>query len=71
VFTLLVTLGLSATLSPVEISHRWLLFDLPAMMVMSFLLFIFLLTRQAISRFEGALLLGGYIVVLGMQFLLT
>lgn len=71
VFTLLVTLGLTATLSPVEISHRWLLFDLPAMMLMSFLLFIFLLTKQAISRFEGAMLLGGYVLVLGMQFLLT
>jgi cation:H+ antiporter len=67
VFTLLVTLGLSALLSPVAISPRWLTFELPALIVMSFLLFFFLLTKQAISRLEGAMLLGGYIAIVAVQ----
>lgn len=67
VFTLLVTLGIAAMLSPVSISHRWLSFELPAMIAMSFLLFLFLLTRQTISRLEGAILLCGYLGIVGMQ----
>jgi cation:H+ antiporter len=71
VFTLLVTLGIAAMLSPVTISHRWLSFELPALIVMSFLLFLFLLTKQAISRLEGAMLLGGYLGIVGMQIFLA
>ncbi len=67
VFTLLVTLGISAMLSPVAISNRWLSFELPAMIVMSMMLFLFLMTRQTISRFEGSLLLGGYITIVLIQ----
>ena len=67
VFTLLVTLGIAAMLSPVAISSHWLLFELPALIVMSFLLFFFLLTRNTISRLEGSLLLCGYLVIVGAQ----
>jgi cation:H+ antiporter len=67
VFTLLVTLGIAAMLSPVAISSRWLSFELPALIVMSFLLFVFLLTRNTISRLEGSLLLGGYLAIVGAQ----
>ena len=67
VFTLLVTLGIAAMLSPVAISHRWLSFELPALIVMSFLLFFFLLTKQTISRLEGMILLGGYIGIVAIQ----
>ena len=67
VFTLLVTLGLSAMLAPIEISSRWLSFELPSLIAMSLLLFIFLLTKNAISRLEGAILLGGYLLVVGVQ----
>ncbi len=67
VFTLLVTLGIASMLSPVTISHRWLSFELPALIVMSFLLFFFLLTKNTISRFEGSMLLGGYLFIIGIQ----
>lgn len=67
VFTLLVTLGITAMFSPVAISSRWLSFELPMLVVMSFLLFLFLLTRQEISRLEGAILLGGYLSIIGVQ----
>ncbi len=67
VFTLLVTLGITAMLSPVAISHRWLSFELPALIFMSFLLFFFLLTKQTISRVEGTILLAGYLITVGAQ----
>ncbi|NOS68233.1 MAG: sodium:calcium antiporter [Candidatus Peribacteraceae bacterium] len=71
VFTLLVTLGIAAMLSPVSISHRWLSFELPAMIFMSFLLFFFLLTRQTISRLEGSILLFGYLAIVAIQIFLA
>ena len=71
VFTLLVTLGISSMLSPVAISHRWLSFELPALIVMSFLLFIFLFTKLTISRLEGAILLFGYVSIVAVQIILA
>jgi len=50
----------------VTISHRWLSFELPALIVMSFLLFFFL-TKQTISRLEGSILLGGYLAIVAVQ----
>lgn len=67
VFTLLVTLGITAMLSPVAISNRWLSFELPALIVMSFLLFVFLITKQSISRLEGSILLVGYLAIVAVQ----
>ncbi|MBI2635785.1 sodium:calcium antiporter [Candidatus Peregrinibacteria bacterium] len=71
VFTLLVTLGIAAMLSPVAISSRWLSFELPALIVMSLLLFFFLLTKQTISRLEGAVLLGGYLGIVAIQIVIA
>jgi cation:H+ antiporter len=67
VFTLLVTLGIAAMLSPVAISSRWLSFELPALIIMSFLLFFFLLTKHTVSRPEGAILLLGYLSIVAIQ----
>ncbi len=70
IFTLLVTLGISAMISPLTISRQWIVFDLPALFGMSLLLFTFLLTRKEISRLEGSILLGSYVCVMGLQVLL-
>ncbi|MBI2641705.1 sodium:calcium antiporter [Candidatus Roizmanbacteria bacterium] len=67
IFTLLVTMGLLAFLSPIAISQRWIYFDIPIMIVMSLMLFLFMLTRKTISRFEGSVLLGVYILILVIQ----
>lgn len=67
IFTMLVTLGILAMLTPISILPQWLHFDLPALLIMSFLLFIFLLTGKEISRLEGSVLLGGYVAILGIQ----
>ncbi len=62
VFTLLVTLGILATLSPITISAETLSFDLPVIILMSAALFVFMLTGKAISRFEGSVLIGAYLL---------
>ncbi len=67
IFTMLVTLGISAMLAPMVISDEWLNFDLPALILMSFLLFVFILTKHTISRREGATLLIGYVGIVAIQ----
>src|SRR3989344_865749 len=67
IFTMLVTLGISAMLAPVVISDEWLNFDLPALILMSFLLFIFILTKHTISKREGFILLSGYLSIVIIQ----
>jgi len=70
VFTLLVTTGIIAIIKPVSISPVWISFDIPLMMWMSFLLFIFMTTGRGISRKEGLLLLSSYLATLLIQFLI-
>lgn len=67
IFTLLVTLGILALISPINISTQWRIFDLPAMIFMSVLLFIFCATNRMISRLEGGILLGCYLLLLAIQ----
>lgn len=67
IFTLLVTLGITAMLAPITLEPQWLKFDLPALIVMSGLLFTFIITKYRISRLEGGLLLGGYLLILLIQ----
>ncbi|OGL78466.1 hypothetical protein A3J43_00650 [Candidatus Uhrbacteria bacterium RIFCSPHIGHO2_12_FULL_54_23] len=67
IFTLLVTLGMAAMLSPLTVSATWLRFDLPALIGMSALLFLFTVTRKSISRAEGGMLLAAYLIVLAIQ----
>jgi cation:H+ antiporter len=67
IFTLLVTLGVLALLSPITITDQWLDFDLPVLVGMSFLLFFFILTGRKISKLEGGLLMAAYLVVLILQ----
>ncbi len=67
IFTLLVTLGLLALLSPVSIQPSLLLVTIPAMVLLSGMLLVFMVTGGIISKFEGALLLAGYLVALALQ----
>lgn len=70
IFTLLVTMGFLAFISPITISDRWIYFDIPIMIIMSLMLFIFMTTRKTISKLEGSILLGSYIAVLIIQIFL-
>src|SRR3990167_1941038 len=67
IFTLLVTVGFLAFISPVTISKQWIYFDIPVMILMSLMLFIFMMTRKTISRLEGGILMGTYILILVIQ----
>ena len=69
VFTLLVTTGIIALISPITINPRWITFDIPVVMWISFLLFIFMSSNRGISRKEGFILLFSYLMTLFIQFL--
>jgi len=71
IFTLLVTLGITAMLSPISLSPQWIKFDLPALLVLSAMLFFFTITKRAISRFEGGILLCAYLVIVTVQIILA
>ena len=70
VFTLLVTTGIIAIISPVKLMPQWISFDIPIGMLISFLLFIFMSSGRGISRKEGLILLFCYISTLFIQFLI-
>ncbi|OGK24178.1 hypothetical protein A3A46_00510 [Candidatus Roizmanbacteria bacterium RIFCSPLOWO2_01_FULL_37_13] len=67
IFTLLVTMGFLAFLSPIKISERWIYFEIPVMIIMSLMLLVFMTTRKTISKVEGSILLGSYLLVLFLQ----
>ncbi|OGE77931.1 MAG: hypothetical protein A2751_02710 [Candidatus Doudnabacteria bacterium RIFCSPHIGHO2_01_FULL_46_14] len=71
IFTLLVTLGITAMLSPISLAPQWIKFDLPALLVLSAMLFFFTITKRAISRFEGAVLLFSYLIIVTVQIVLA
>jgi len=70
VFTLLVTTGIIAILSPVNLEPNWIAFDIPIMMWISFLLFIFMSSGRGVSRKEGFVLFFSYVAILIMQVIL-
>ncbi len=71
VFTLLVTLGILAFLSPIVILPQSLYFDIPAVILMSSALFIFMVSGKKVTRIEGMLLIAGYALFLAMQIMLN
>lgn len=68
IFNLLGILGISALLQPLPVPSRILQFDQWVMLGAAVLLMIFLYTERRLSRFEGALLLIGYGVYVGLSF---
>lgn len=70
VFTLLVTIGIVAMIKPITMKPHWLAFDIPIMMWMSFLLFVFMASGRGISRREGMILLGSYLSIILIQSLI-
>jgi cation:H+ antiporter len=64
IFTLLVSLGILSILKPIDVAIGWLRFDIPVMVGMSILMLIFMIPRQTISRLQGGILFGSYIILL-------
>ena len=76
IFTLLITLGLLATITPFSIDSRWLYYDIPMMIFMTFLMMFFIFkghlkNEKAILRHEGAILVLFYIITLILNILYT
>lgn len=64
VFNILLILGLTATISPMQINGISLV-DMGMMLGSVSLVWLFSYTRFTVERWEGALLVGGYLVYLG------
>jgi cation:H+ antiporter len=64
VFNILLILGLTATISPLQIEGITTI-DMAVMLLSVALVWLFSFTRFTVERWEGALLVGGYLVYLG------
>jgi cation:H+ antiporter len=64
VFNILLSLGLTATISPLEIEGITTL-DMVVMLLSVSLVWLFSFTRFTVERWEGAALVVGYLVYLG------
>ena len=62
IFNVLGILGITALIKPIPVADRFLNFDLPIMIMVSFILTILLLTRPVIGRKVGLAGLAGYAV---------
>lgn len=62
IFNILSVLGLSALLTPVDVSQVARDFDIPVMLLVALILLPLLRSRLRLSRIEGAVLLIGYLV---------
>ena len=70
IFTLLVTLGILAVISPINISTQWINLDIPLVLFMSILLFFFIVSKQTISKIEGFILVFCYAMILLLQLII-
>ena len=64
VFNILLILGLTATISPLQITGITTI-DMAVMLVSVALVWLFSFTRYTVERWEGGLLVGGYLAYLG------
>ncbi|MBN2484030.1 MAG: calcium/sodium antiporter [Candidatus Omnitrophica bacterium] len=68
IFNIIFVLGIVACIEPLSIGSSALKFELPVLILFSILLFAVMKTKNKISRFEGMVLLLGYVVFLGIVF---
>lgn len=68
VFNTLMLPGLAALIHPLAFSHRLLLFDLPALMLISLLALGFLWRKKGLQRGEAATLIGTYLAYVLAKF---
>ncbi len=69
IFNLLGILGISAIAHPINVSDRVVNFDQWVMLAVALLAFIFLYTGRRLNRFEGGILLIGYVTYLVVSFI--
>lgn len=68
IFNLLGILGLSALVQPLTVSNRIHAFDQWVMLGVALLAYVVLYTGRQITRWEGGLLLGGYLAYAGISY---
>ncbi|MCP1367988.1 sodium:calcium antiporter, partial [Halomonas sp. BBD48] len=69
IFNVLGILGISAILQPLPMAERILVFDQWVMLGSAVVLMGFLYTGLRLSRVEGAILLGSYVVYVWLSFM--
>ncbi|MFP4050156.1 MAG: calcium/sodium antiporter [Thermoplasmata archaeon] len=67
-FNILMVLGICATFVPLDFSPD-LIYSMLIMVIVSIILTIFMYTGKKISRLEGIVMLAGYVLYMGYQFL--
>jgi len=68
VFNLLGALGISALIRPLPVASEIVRVDLPVVLAFGIAMLVTLRWHRAVVRWEGALLLAGYVVYLAMRF---
>lgn len=69
IFNILFILGVVSLIRPISVEFSVLKFELPALIIFSFLLFTVMITKYKISRWEGLVLFLGYLGFLTLLFL--
>jgi len=69
IFNLLGAFALSAMVRPLPVSTQILTVDLPVVVAFSLAMYLALWSRRAIVRWEGAVLLAGYLAYIALRFL--
>jgi cation:H+ antiporter len=67
IFDLLVPVGLGATLHPLLVERSTVIFDVPAVALLSIVLLAFLVRRRGLQRGEALMLLGLYVAYAGTR----
>lgn len=68
VFNILAALGLSSIIQPIQIDPTLLRFEFPALIAFTLATTIFLYTGKRLVRWEGGVLLGGYVAFIALLF---
>ncbi|MEM4267600.1 MAG: sodium:calcium antiporter [Candidatus Woesearchaeota archaeon] len=71
IFTLLISLGVLSLVKPITLTDKMLAFDIPAMVLFSFLLLFFMIgDKNTITKAKGTALFVGYLFILFINFFL-
>jgi cation:H+ antiporter len=64
------TLGLVSLISTVPVTSRFLVFNIPLMIILSFMLLLFMKTQWKVTKIEGVALFSVYLIFVALQFFL-
>ena len=69
VFNILGVLGVTGMVAPLPVESKFLLFDMPILLVVTFLLFVYMYFVPKITRMVGATMVTGYVAYIIVQYI--